>query len=154
MKAANPGIVWQWQCDYCYRYFGPKAVSESELPSYAQMIADGWSIGKVHGDVCPSCMADGVQASSERHPAVEAAVRADMAPRVVSTVEELDNYPDGSVFLNSRGHVVYLDTIEFAPEEPLRVYFSIGIEEDWPLDRLGFPATVLWVPVTPGGKSR
>ena len=64
----------------------------------------------------------------------------------VTTVEDLDEYPDGSVFLNSRGFVVVLDTVHFAPEEPVRVFFSIDREEDWPIDRLGFPAQLLHRP--------
>ena len=66
----------------------------------------------------------------------------------VTTVEDLDEYPDGSVFLNSRGFVVVLDTVHFAPEEPVRVFFSIDREEDWPIDRLGFPAQLLHRPAT------
>lgn len=67
----------------------------------------------------------------------------------VTKVEDLNKYPDGSVFLNSRGHVVVLNTVQFAPEEPVRVFFSIAGEEDWPLDRLGFPAQLLHRPTTP-----
>lgn len=69
MKAAKPGIVWQWQCDRCYRYYGPKAADQSDLPTYEQMIAGGWSIGMTYGDLCPSCIANGATPNSERHPA-------------------------------------------------------------------------------------
>ena len=69
MKDTARALAWQWRCDFCFNWYGPRAFNEQDLPTYEQMIAGGWSIGKVHGDVCPKCLAGGVQPRSERHSA-------------------------------------------------------------------------------------
>lgn len=65
-KGTFQATAWQWQCDFCFQWLGPRALSESDLPGYEDMLAEGWSIGRVHGDCCPSCLAAGVKPSSDR----------------------------------------------------------------------------------------
>ena len=82
--------------------------------------------------------------------AVEAAVRADMTPRVVSTVEELNALPDGSL--------IYMVDMRRPFQKVAGSWWSTWVHGK-PVD--GYtsrvspsnPATVLWVPVTPGGNS-
>jgi hypothetical protein len=58
--------VWQWRCDVCDKWHGRPELTQSELPSMDEMIAAGWSLGKVHGDACPECIAGGWVPRSER----------------------------------------------------------------------------------------
>lgn len=65
-RDAFKNTVWQWQCDVCLKYYGTIEVSQSKLPDLGEMVDAGWSIGQLHGDACPKCVADGKTPNSER----------------------------------------------------------------------------------------
>jgi hypothetical protein len=51
---------------------GKRCQTESEPPSRKQpdllaFVLEGWFIAKVHGDICPACLEDGVKPKREPH---------------------------------------------------------------------------------------
>ena len=83
--------------------------------------------------------------------ALEVAVRADMAPRVVSTVEELDALPERSV-IHAR-YPLRQERGEPAQKNPNGTWQRLSPFIEFLPSEIPLPATVLWVPVTPGGNS-
>lgn len=67
--------------------------------------------------------------------------------RTIQTLAELDALPLGSVVRNAEGYVCEIDEWPVInAHEMFKGYIVTGEPEDWPLDRLKLPATVLWEP--------
>lgn len=81
----------------------------------------------------------------------DAAVRADMQPREVRTVEELDALPDGSIAMNHVGRVPWRARTAAATHGGYRYWTGEvnGVVEQIRSDRLRLPTLLLFTPSTP-----
>lgn len=46
--------TWTWRCDHCGVEHG-LAREQADLPSKSDMVALGWYIAPLYGDICQSC---------------------------------------------------------------------------------------------------
>jgi len=67
-------------------------------------------------------------------------------PRTITTVDELNALPGEAVLRNAKGNICEVWTLELGEGPSIMVYSVPGNAEDWPVDRIALPATVLWEP--------